>query len=139
VEVIFELVFELIFEFVGQAVFEALFEVLGGSAKATHADLLGRGEPSWVWRIISYALLVGVATAFGLWRGSVADGAPTFGFWIAVGATLACVVALFSLPTRSPEPPSNAWDRVLRWWPRRRLAWFAVGNATFAVTYLTAL
>ena len=55
---IFELLFELIFEVVGQAVFEALFLVLGRSARATHADLLGRGERSWTWRVISYATLV---------------------------------------------------------------------------------
>jgi hypothetical protein len=87
---------------------------------------------------VSYALLVAIAAGLGLWRGSVAEGLPTYGFWVAVGAALACGVALIGLPGASPEPPDNAWDRVLRWWPRRRLAWFATGNATFAIAYLLA-
>ena len=72
-EILFELLFQLIFEVVGQAVFEALFELLGRTATATHADLLGRGERSWKWRIVSYALLVAVAAPLGC--GAV--GSPT--------------------------------------------------------------
>jgi len=139
VDFIFELFVQVLLEFFGQAIFEALFEVFGRSAKATQAELFGRGETSLTWRIMAYVLLVAVATGLGLWRGAVAEGIPTFGFWSAVGVTLACGVALIGLPPASAEPPANVWERIFRWWPRRRLAWFATGNAAFAVAYLSAL
>jgi hypothetical protein len=138
-EIRIEIIFELLFEVVGQLFFEALFRVLGRSAKATTADLFGSGESTLTWRAVSYALLVAIAASIGIWRGSVADGTPTFGLWVALVGTLVCVVALVALPAASPLPPTNGWKRVICWWPRRRLAWFAVANAAFAIGYLIAL
>jgi hypothetical protein len=131
---------EFVLEFVFEIFFELILDALGRGAsrtgRAVAREASGRGEPAIGWRVVSWLLPLGTGAGLGLWRGSVSDGRLTWGWWLAVAIVAACAVGLARSEASGVEPPVDRWQRALRWWPRRRIAWFLIGNASFALAYL---
>jgi hypothetical protein len=128
IEIVVEVVFELILEACGRGAARA--------SKAVAREATGTGEPTRGWRVVGRGIPIAIGGGLGLWRGSLADGRLTWGWWLAVVIVAACTIGLVRADAVELEPPVDRWQRALRWWPRRRLAWFLAGNASFAIAYL---
>jgi hypothetical protein len=128
IEILFEIFFELILDALGRGTLRA--------KTAVARETSGTGEPAIGWRVVSWLIPMGVGSLLGLWRGSRSDGQLTWGWWLAVVIVGGCVIGLVRTEGDRAEPPVGRWRRAVRWWPRRRIAWFLVGNAAFAGAYL---
>jgi hypothetical protein len=128
-EIIFEIVIQLVVEIIG----EALIEVGWRGAHGATRDALGLRSPSTAQRVLGLVLTVMIAAGVGFWRGSVV-GDLGWGWWFAVTVTVVATAGALVrvLVPAGPRPPRFA---ALNWWPASRLAWFAVANGVFVVTY----
>ena len=131
-----EFVFEILFEIFFELILDALGRGASRTGTAVSRELSGKGEPAIGWRLVSWLIPTGLGFGLGLWRGSLSDGRLTWGWWLAVVIVAFCAIGLARTEADRADPPADRWQRALRWWPRRRIVWFLLGNASFALAYL---
>ena len=126
VEIVAELVIGLV----------ELFAEIAFRDRPTTAE--GRDREARAFRYGFVGVLVAASALLGAWRGIEAGDSLAWGFWVAVGAVLLCIVGLVRHEPDS-TPPTARWRRLVLWWPPARLWTFLAANAAFAACYLATV